>query len=190
MNEQFSAWIDGELEASEADWVLAELQKKPELQKAWQEQHLLGDAMRDTPCLSAGFNAKLQAALAQEPIINQKVDWLAQTQAPAPQAHLQQVKPAPKQSNLRTYFASAIAAVAGVAFVGWLVIGGNPASKPTSIVPPAGVAVVPSAIPVNQAAQLVDYEQVHQQMAGNLGGVDDVAVPVASVPASAIRSAE
>ena len=69
MSEKISALMDGELEAHEQRGSHAELSREGEALKAWRIYHLVGDALRDTALLSAGFSARMEAKLAEEPTV-------------------------------------------------------------------------------------------------------------------------
>jgi len=64
-----SALMDGELEGHEADGAHARLRDDAGAREAWRAYHLIGDAMRAEPALSAGFTARVAARLAQEPAV-------------------------------------------------------------------------------------------------------------------------
>jgi sigma-E factor negative regulatory protein RseA len=68
LHEHISALADGELSDSERELAFAALDT-PEGQAAWRAYHLAGDVLRSTSdgALSAGFSARLAAALAAEP---------------------------------------------------------------------------------------------------------------------------
>lgn len=68
LHEHISALADGELSDSERELAFAAL-ATPEGQAAWRAYHLTGDVLRNTPGRepSAGFGARLAAALAAEP---------------------------------------------------------------------------------------------------------------------------
>ena len=69
MSEKISALMDGELEAHEQRGSYAELAREGEALEAWRVYHLGGDALRDTALLSAGFSARMEAKLAEEPTV-------------------------------------------------------------------------------------------------------------------------
>jgi sigma-E factor negative regulatory protein RseA len=69
MKARISALMDGELERREAAGPLAALCAEGEARDAWRSFHVIGDAMRDTGTLSAGFAARVAARLAQEPTV-------------------------------------------------------------------------------------------------------------------------
>jgi sigma-E factor negative regulatory protein RseA len=98
MKAEISALMDGELERQEAEGAIDALKTGSEARETWRGYHLIGDAMRGAPLLSAGFAARVAARLAEEPT------------ALAPRA-----KPIFEQR--RWQLLSAAASVAAVAFV-------------------------------------------------------------------------
>ena len=64
MNEKISALMDGELEAHEHDRCCARLARDEQALQTWRDYHLIGDALRDTSMLSAGFSERCRAKLA------------------------------------------------------------------------------------------------------------------------------
>lgn len=103
MKSKISALIDDELEAHEIDGIVAALRNDPEALDTWRIYHLVGDSMRQTRPLSAGFSERFSRRLAGEPI------------ALAPR------RLAPKSSaRARWVTLSAAASVAAVALVGWV----------------------------------------------------------------------
>jgi len=69
MNDRISVLMDGELEGRAADEVIESLGAEGAARDTWRAYHLISDAMRDTPLLSPGFAARLQARLAEEPTV-------------------------------------------------------------------------------------------------------------------------
>ncbi len=69
MKQRISELMDGELERREAAGPLGALRDEGDARDAWRSYHLIGDAMRDTRVLSAGFAARVAAGLAQEPTV-------------------------------------------------------------------------------------------------------------------------
>ena len=67
MKERISAFVDGELEPSETLWLIERLESDPELRRAWNDYHRVGDALRGhvSPRISAAVSARLVA----EPIV-------------------------------------------------------------------------------------------------------------------------
>ena len=147
MNENISAFMDGELEGAAADSAVRALKDDPQALETWRTYHLISDAMRDTPLLSGGFVARLGERLAAEPTVL------------APQ----------RRSEARwTRVPAAIAAgVAGVALVGWLAVGqqsGQAPGRPVASAPSAAPAGAPEAaqvlVPLPSATP--DYLLAHQ----------------------------
>ena len=69
MNSEISALVDGELEDGAARGPLQAVGGGEEARETWRRYHLIGDAMRGTPMLSAGFQERLHARLAAEPTV-------------------------------------------------------------------------------------------------------------------------
>jgi len=137
--------MDGELERHDAAGAIGALESGGEARETWRAYHLIGDAMRDTRMLSAGFSERVIARLSSEPTVL-----------------------APMRPRLATPAAmrwSALAAsLAAVTFVGWVAFAPEQASHPAS---PAAV-ILPKP-PVQEASVLVappdaaaDYLLAHQ----------------------------
>jgi sigma-E factor negative regulatory protein RseA len=107
MKDRISQLMDGELDDRAAADAIQALSGESqagdsEARDTWRMYHLISDAMRDTPVLSAGFAARVAEKLAAEPTVLSP----------------KRLKPQP-----RTWFAmpaAAAAGLAGVALVGWL----------------------------------------------------------------------
>ena len=69
MKEQISALMDGELEGHAADQAIDTLRAGGEALETWRLYHLIGDGMRDTRLLGAGFTARFAERLAAEPTV-------------------------------------------------------------------------------------------------------------------------
>lgn len=69
MNERLSALMDSELTETEALRLLGVLKNNAPLNQTWGIYHLLGDALRKTPQMSADFGAKVIQRLASEPTV-------------------------------------------------------------------------------------------------------------------------
>jgi sigma-E factor negative regulatory protein RseA len=137
VKESISALMDGELEGQAADSAIAGLRAEGESLEAWRTYHLIGDAMRDTRLLSAGFTARVAERLAHEPTVL----------APA------NIRRAPAK---RLALAAA-ASVAGVGLVGWLAFAPQPqAPAPVAQLQPAVVTTIPLPSATN------DYLLAHQ----------------------------
>lgn len=102
MKDKISALIDDELEGHELERVVTALRDDPEAIETWRMYHLVGDAMRNTGPLSAGFAERFSHRLAQEPIVM------------APR-RLER-----KPARARWVALSAAASIAAVALVGWV----------------------------------------------------------------------
>ena len=69
MKSRISAWMDGELERQDAEGMIDAIKIEGEARETWRSYQLIGDSMRDTRQLSAGFAARVSAALAAEPTV-------------------------------------------------------------------------------------------------------------------------
>ncbi len=69
MKSKISELMDGELARDEAAAPLDALRSEGELRDAWRSYHLIGDAMRATRMLSAGFAGRVAGKLAEEPTV-------------------------------------------------------------------------------------------------------------------------
>jgi sigma-E factor negative regulatory protein RseA len=69
MKSKISAWMDGELEQHETAGVADSLRAEGEARDAWRTYQLIGDSMRETRPLSAGFAARVAERLAAEPTV-------------------------------------------------------------------------------------------------------------------------
>ncbi len=66
VNEQISAWVDGELPERELELLLARMESDPALAARWERYHLIQDALRNRlPAqVVPGFADRVQAAIA------------------------------------------------------------------------------------------------------------------------------
>lgn len=69
VSELVSAMIDGELGHQESTAFLARVKSSPECRADWETYHLIGDAIRQLPLLSEGFEQRLAQRLSDEPAI-------------------------------------------------------------------------------------------------------------------------
>jgi sigma-E factor negative regulatory protein RseA len=146
MNERISALMDGELEDRAAAQAVELLATDPQALEAWRAYHLISDAMRDTPLLSAGFAAAVAEKIAAEPTVL------------AP--HRLEAQPRRHQAR---WPAAVAAGLAGVGLVGYLVLNPQPAGVIPAAVPMAqapGPAAKPALIPLPTATP--DYLLAHQ----------------------------
>ena len=105
MKSRISELMDGEVERHEASGPLDALRAEGEARDTWRSYHIIGDAMRETRMLSAGFAARVAAQLAEEPTV-----MAPNRTAPVPQR--------PRRQLL-----SAAASLAAVALVAWVAFG-------------------------------------------------------------------
>jgi len=139
MNENLSAWMDGELSGEQARPLLPQLARDPALRSRWDCYHLVGDALRGVqgPDLSAAICARLDA----EPTV------LAPRRRSAAE-------------KLRWTVLSVAASVAAVAFVGWMALpGGQPVAPQIAAVSATDAKPVPVA--AGEGAK--DYLLAHQR---------------------------
>ena len=69
MNDQISAFMDGELTDEEARSLLTKLKESKESQQQWGTYHLIGDAIRQTTVLSMDLSRTISAQLDKEPTV-------------------------------------------------------------------------------------------------------------------------
>lgn len=110
-HEKISAWMDGELEASESRDLAAQVLQDPALRGRWRQWHLAGDVLRSASLGvgSAGLANRVSAQLANEPIHLPVAD-MSQSSAERRQHH----------RSRRLVYGGAIAAA--VAFVSMITI--------------------------------------------------------------------
>jgi len=146
MKERLSALIDGELEGEGLHAHLGRLRTDPELQKAWDTYHLIGDALRGQT--SPAIADRVVARLREEPTV---------------------LAPRPEKSPSRQlgWYAMAAASVAAVGFVvwtaspGWRVesrLAAGPAATTVATSATAPVTLV-SSVPL---AEVENYLLAHQ----------------------------
>ena len=138
MKEKISELMDGELEGGVAAMSVDGLERsmasggqEGEVFEAWRTYHLIGDAMRDTRILSAGFAARVAERLAAEPTV------LAPKRShPAPQ----------EPRKWYAVPAAAAASFAAIALVGWLAVAPQPQVQQAQVPwqPPALAQAVPA----------------------------------------------
>jgi sigma-E factor negative regulatory protein RseA len=138
MKENISALMDGELDERASMEALHALRGEGEALDIWRTYHLIGDAMRDTRLLSAGFTARVAERLAAEPTVLAPV----------------------KRQPVQRFALAAAAGVAGVALVGWMAFAPQPQApqiaKMQTLVPAPAMAAVPLPPSAN------DYLLAHQ----------------------------
>jgi sigma-E factor negative regulatory protein RseA len=143
MKAKISALMDGELERREAGGALDALRNEGEARDLWRSYHLIGDAMRDTPQLSAGFAARVTAKLSDEPTVL------------APRAR-------PMLEQRRWQLLSAAASVAAVAFVSFAYFSQDPAAPAAPVATGAPSAAQAETAQVAPPETANDYLLAHQ----------------------------
>ena len=102
MKEKISALMDGDLALRDAEYLMTAIKAKGEAAEAWSTYHLIGDVLRDDPVMRSDLTSKIMQEVAKQPRVL-----------------------APKTSNIfvqRPMLWSMAASVAGVFFVGWMVL--------------------------------------------------------------------
>lgn len=106
-----SAFMDGELAATDTQLMIAELSKQAEQKNRWQLYHMTRDALHQEAELSIDVTARVMAALALEPTI---LSTLTTKNTPD-----QQQKKSRTQVRWQHPSLAWAASLAGVAFVAW-----------------------------------------------------------------------
>lgn len=149
MKEKISALMDGELERGESAGALKALESGGEARETWRSYHLIGDAMRETRLLSAGFAGRVIAAIDNEPTV------------------LAPRRPLLAATTAAMRWSAMAAGLAAVAFVGWVAFVPQGEQAPAAGV--ASTAVLPKPVAQEAAATFVappdaanDYLLAHQ----------------------------
>ncbi|MFD2449933.1 sigma-E factor negative regulatory protein [Vogesella fluminis] len=69
MKQNLSSLMDGELDDAASTQCIRALDADPELKAAWNEYHLIGDAIRGSALLSVDVRTEVGQALQQEPTV-------------------------------------------------------------------------------------------------------------------------
>lgn len=141
MSEQLSALIDGELTEAEALRLIRALKSNDQFRQTWNMFHLVGDALRKAPQVSADFSAKVARQLASEPTV------LAPRQRKAAQ-------PAPR---FALPIAASMAALSLVGVLAWQMV------QLSQRAAPAQLALAPASAP--QVAQATTDKNPPMQIA-------------------------
>ena len=160
MSEKISALMDGELEAHGRHGPYADLAREGEALEAWRTYHVIGDALRDTAQLSAGFSARMELKLSEEPTVL------------APRASRIGARPGWRAVPLPARIAAGVAAAALVGWMGFAPQGGGQRGPEVALAPAKPPAEAPAPnVPLPSAAG--DYLLAHQAYSprGNLQGV-------------------
>ncbi|MEN9657598.1 MAG: hypothetical protein RL571_1063 [Pseudomonadota bacterium] len=150
MKEKLSALMDGELDVSEIDGLLAEMKREPELSNAWYDWHQACDSLQEHPLLSPQFMQRFSARLAAEPTVV------------APQRL--------KRSSVMKKLLVPLTAAASIAFVGVAVWQSNTVLNTA----PAMVAVQSNHKMVAKAPAVRAYLAAHSQESGNVLAERDI----------------
>ncbi len=137
MNEELSAWMDGELEREHAGKFPSRLKRDADLRGDWSCYHLIGDALRGVH--GPDLCARICAQLDTEPTVL------------APQRRS-------RAEKLRWFALSAAASIAAVAFVGWMVL---PSLQEDTLQIAATAELKQVAVPAGEGAK--DYLLAHQR---------------------------
>mgnify|MGYP001171348981 FL=1 len=147
--ERISAFMDGEIEASEITGQVRRMKEDLRLRAVWDTYHLIGDTLRGEKIgLSPDFNAKLGARLAQEPTIL------------APHSRT------PLQTSARRFALPVAASLGGVALVAWLALFNNPFApqkENLALKAPAPLAAQTQLAANPASGEVSDYLLAHQQ---------------------------
>jgi len=142
MKSKISALMDGELAQHDAGGALEALRVEGEARDGWRRYHLIGDLMRGSYTLSAGFAARVSDRIGQEPTVL----------APSRRRF--------EATRLPVWALSAAASVAAVALVGWVAFG--PREEPQLAQSQPQAPAVQEAPQVAPPAAANDYLLAHQ----------------------------
>ncbi len=144
--ERISALMDGELDAHEADREVARLKTDAELRSRWDEFHLVGDALRREPLLSASFGESFARRLADEPTV------LAPSRA------------RPGIRRMTTYAMSAAASLSAAALVAWVALAPQPQDTVALKAEPTPAPVLPRSEPVRELASVPSNGRMNEYL--------------------------
>ena len=101
MKEKISALMDGDLAIEDAEYLMTSIKVKDEAAEAWSTYHLIGDVLRDDPVMRSDLTSHIMKEIAKQPVV---------------------LAPKPSSLSRRPVLWSIAASVAGVFFVGWMVL--------------------------------------------------------------------
>lgn len=156
MKESLSALVDNELDGPEAAKVITAASTDESLKEAWDEYHLIGDAMRASGLNSINVRHRVASRLAEEPTVLAPRRWF-------------------REGRVRTAGAVALAAsMSFAAVVAWqqLSVNGNgvsmvAAEKGVPVQVAQQVQVEPANGPVQNGNGEDPYLLAHQEMASD-----------------------
>ncbi len=148
MNQEISAWMDGEAGPHESESALRKCCASEEALRTWQAYHLIGDALRGQSPSGTQTASRVMAALAQEPTV---------------------LAPRARAASAARIGLAAAASVATVAVVGWIGVQGGLSTPPATVAKaPAKAAEPVLAVVTPPAAQppidVQDYLVAHRQL--------------------------
>jgi sigma-E factor negative regulatory protein RseA len=117
MKEQISALMDDEIDIESSQHLFTALKSDTHLGESWSTYHLIGDTLRGNCCFDQNFCDRLLQKLEQEPTV------LAPRNGPMRMAK-------------SPFMLSAGAAVAAVAFVGWMAWSQQHMQSPSQVLAP------------------------------------------------------
>lgn len=146
MNSELSSLLDNELDADRQQALLTAMHKDAKLHTAWNDYHLIGDALRRSPDLHVDLTSRVMDELRHEPTVL------------APRVR-------PARGALR-YGAALAASLTGVAVVGWLAV--QPMQPTPALLQKTPLAaalptkLATAAVTVANASRMQEYLVAHQ----------------------------
>jgi len=146
MKEKISALIDGALPQEDAGRILDEIKTEGVAREDWRCYQLIGETMRASPVLSAGFAARVAERIAREPTV------------------LAPVRREYRPIRQPLWALSAAASLMAVALVGWIAFGPQeePRPEPRLVRSQAQAVAQQEAPRVAPPAAANDYLLAHQ----------------------------
>ena len=133
--DSISALMDGELEDREVLREIARMKTDAQTRERWDAFHLIGDALRDEPLLSSGFNESFAKRLAAEPTVL----------APRRTAHVPR--------RITAYALSAAASLSAAALVAWVALAPTGSEAPGQMAAGRGISNIQPVVAQNQPLQ-------------------------------------
>lgn len=150
MNKRISELMDDELDGDEMHQTLDAL-KSQDARQTWQIYHLIGDTLRQEPCLSTDFDNRFARRMAQEPTIL----------APMPRKY--------QPPGRRMLVLSAAASVAAVALVVGTVLRTEPVTPSESLIVKQATTQQPSlAAAASPTENVNSYLIAHQEFSPSI----------------------
>ncbi|UJB31047.1 sigma-E factor negative regulatory protein [Chromobacterium sp. Beijing] len=164
MKETISAMMDGELDDSDIGRAIASISSDKQLDAAWGEYHLIGDAMRANRMVALNVREQVASRLADEPTVLAPRRWLRPARGRAAGG-------VALVASVRTAGAVALAAsVSFAAVVGWQQLSYR--GEPASLVADKGVPVqVAQPAQASQPERDDPYLLAHQEVTSEQGNM-------------------